>query len=129
MNEKRGPNGGRVCPKCNSEEGCHGGCNCGHLKAWTPKAEDDHVISEGVRDVPDGDAERFMEQAARAIAKKLAQGIPMDLAHAITVCEMALNLVDALDYGEGPIRSRLLDACQAAKKEIDDQWEDCDDGD
>lgn len=77
-------------------------------------------------EISDEDADRFMERAAEDIAKRLAQGIPVDLAHAIQVCEKVLNLVEVLDYGEGPIRSRLLDACQTALKEIEDQWEDSD---
>jgi len=77
-------------------------------------------------EISDEDADRFMKQAAESIAKRLAQGVPVDLAHAIDVCEIALNLVHVLDFGEGPIRSRLLDACQAAKNEIEDQWEEFD---
>ena len=71
----------------------------------------------------DDDVDKFLEETAKAIAKRLAEGIPVDLAHAIEVCEQALNLVHVLDYGEGPIRSKLLDACQEARREIDAQWE------
>lgn len=27
-----------LCPKCNTAEGVHGGCNCGFLSAWKPDA-------------------------------------------------------------------------------------------
>ena len=70
----------------------------------------------------DDEADRIISKAAESIAKRLAIGIPIDLAHAIEVCEKALNLVHVLDYGEGPIRSKLLDACQEALKEIDERF-------
>lgn len=31
-----GPSGRQLCPKCLTEEGVHGGCDCGHLAAWMP---------------------------------------------------------------------------------------------
>ena len=69
------------------------------------------------------EADDFIIKAAKVIALRLADGIPIDLAHAIEVCEQVLNLVDVLDYGEGPMRSRLLDALQEARREIVAQWE------
>jgi len=35
--ERRGPGGRRVCETCNTEEGVHGGCDCGRLKPGITK--------------------------------------------------------------------------------------------
>ncbi len=37
------------CPKCGTNEGVHGGCDCGHLNAWTKLQE---YISGTTRKVP-----------------------------------------------------------------------------
>lgn len=33
---QRGHGGRKLCPKCGTEEGVHGGCNCGYLAAKVP---------------------------------------------------------------------------------------------
>lgn len=48
--EKRGLGGRRLCPKCGTEEGVHGGCSCGELRAWSSAdagADGDHAIGIG----------------------------------------------------------------------------------
>ena len=36
----KGPGGRPVCPKCGTEEGVHGGCDCGHLRAGPPACQE-----------------------------------------------------------------------------------------
>ncbi len=36
MTDKKGPGGRQLCTKCGTEEGVHGGCDCGYLAAWKP---------------------------------------------------------------------------------------------